>query len=335
MRKYSNSSRAICAECRALNRIKIARISFALCLLIICTVFLASCSGISAFSSFNAEESPADSLPQPAPYDGISYNATATLFYCYSDSNMLVPVETSLRMYSNERPEITILRALLSRAALEDIYTSRIPAEARMVNIVTSGETLFVTMSRELIDADYYTKSSHIQSAVCQIVNTLSRCSNRNVQIMIDKAGDGSGDRVNYTELGFDSSYDEVCDYAAAFSFMNDVIATPSSILEFTLYRLSSNSYDILCPVFSTTPRRSGALKSELDRLHSRYVITAVNVVDEIIFSDSAAVVCNIDYIHRETGRELSFFGEINMPRYQNCYKVDYEDILELEGDEG
>ena len=337
MKKYSNLSRAICAEKRSLKHsfhFKRARMLSLLCFIVICMVLFASCSGISAFSSFKAGESPADSLPQPAPYDGISYHSAVTLYYCYLDSDMLVPVETNIKMSSNERPEITILRALLSRVALEDIYSSKIPKEAKLVNMVTSGETLFVTMSREFIDSDFYSDSSDIQTAVCQIVNTLSCYGDFDVQIMIDKSGDGSGDRVSYTELGFDSSYDEKYDYAASFSFMDDMVATPSSILEFVLYRLSSSDYDILCPVFSTAPRRNGALKSELDNLHSKYEITAVTVQNEIVYQDNAKVICKIEYIYRETGREFSFFGGISLSRYQSCYKVDYEDIFELYGGE-
>ncbi len=337
MKKYSNLSRAICAESRSIKRnfrFKWVRIIFALCFIIICMVFLASCSGLSSFSNYKADKSPADSLPQPAPYDGISYHSAVTLFYCYLDSDMLVPVETNIKMSSNERPEITILRALLSRVALEDIYSSKIPKKAKLVNMVTSGETLFVTMSREFIDRDFYSDGSDIQTAVCQIVNTLSCYGDFDVQIMIEKSGDGSGDRVSYSELGFDSSYDEKYDYAASFSFMDDMVATPSSILEFVLCRLSSSDYDILCPVFSTTPRRNGALKSELDKLHSKYAIKAVAVQNEIVYPDSAKVICKIEYIYRETGKELSFFGEISLSRYQSCYKVDYEDIFELYGGE-
>ena len=271
MKRYSNLSRAICAEKRSLKHsfhFKWARMLSLLCFIVICMVLFASCSGISAFSSFKAGESPADSLPQPAPYDGISYHSAVTLYYCYLDSDMLVPVETNIKMSSNERPEITILRALLSRVALEDIYSSKIPKEAKLVNMVTSGETLFVTMSREFIDSDFYSDSSDIQTAVCQIVNTLS------------------------------------------------------------------SDYDILCPVFSTAPRRNGALKSELDNLHSKYEITAVTVQNEIVYPDNAKVICKIEYIYRETGREFSFFGGISLSRYQSCYKVDYEDIFELYGGE-
>ena len=289
---------------------------------------LCSCTGLSIFSEENNSSS---LLPQPIPNDGIKYTATVTLYYRFMDTEYLAPLDIDIDMLSNERPEVALLRALFSGKGEGVLFNNAIPDNVELVSIVESGNTLFITLSKELINSTNYDNCS-ISVAVSQIVNTITKYSNKTVQIMIDREGNGSGDRVSYTDLGFDKSFDKLYDYAAPFSFLKKTVITPSLTLNYVLSELNLSNSGELAPVFAANSRKYSITSSDIYRFTNKYHIKSFKIINEIVHDEFAEIQCSIKYESKETKEIHEFEGIIEMPCYGRIYKIPYEQIVDSAG---
>ncbi|MBQ9949973.1 MAG: GerMN domain-containing protein [Clostridia bacterium] len=298
----------------------------------LCFVFLAaSCS---VFSGIEANPDGADNTLPLDPRDGIGYISSANLYYRFSDTDFLIPYSADIEFTSNERPEYAILRELLSRTHSDSVYTTAIPREVEVVDMAESGNVLFVTLNAAFLNDELYSGRDERRIAVCQIVNTLTEYRNTPVQILIDRSENSMGERVSYTDLGFESQYDLSTDYAAPFTFTKSIVTTPEVILKHSVECLKAGYYDKAAHFFVSNTKKRNITADDLMKFNSLCTVQSLEVISVDTGFNSADVLCKIITVNADS-EEYVFEGKITMSAFDSLYKVVYESFMDCAGGVG
>lgn len=300
--------------------------------LVLCLAFgCCACSGLSAMHERESDAS--KQLPDLNPYEGINYDRSVDLYYSFFDTGSLLPKTVNVKMSSNEKPEAAILRALLSGQGSDKIHTTSIPQNCELVDVYSSENISFVTLNSELINAENYT-SSRIKVAVYQIVNTLASYTSKSVQIMIDKDNDGTGDRVSYTELGFESAYDTSCDYAAPFKFEKKVIADARTSLLFGLQCLADGDLEKAVYVFADDIFAKGIGIEDMDWFNRHFKVKSFAIpYDRQSPTPKNEVYCIIQFENIDLKKEVNFEGSFFLLQPQNgLYRIPFKEFQKIAG---
>lgn len=188
---------------------------------------IASClltAGCDAFLMGGVTEQPApNDAPQsalvpinPNPSTGRE-QAMVTLYYRYRDEAVLAPDARLIAVPAGERAETAAIEELLRGPAADRTEMQAVFAQnTRLVSVTDSQDTLFVTLSKEMLDlpADVpegwqeqpvwrETVNTRRRLALYAIVNTVTGMGlYSRVQILVDM-GDGQGERVRRSQVGF------------------------------------------------------------------------------------------------------------------------------------
>lgn len=295
-------------------------------LCVICTVFmLASCT-----HKLGIHESVSDAglLPQPNPYDGISFMTKAKLYYRFLDSAYLLPLEVDVKIQSNEMEEAAVLRALIAGTGKGDIYTSSIPSSTEIVNMMENGDTLYVTLNRDFIDNKNYRSTSDKRIAVCEVLNTLSNYSKYSVQILIDMHGNGIGERVSYTDLGFESTGKNKTEYASSFIFTKSMVATPDLMFSYCMEHLKANDFAGAAVMFTDTANKQQVSGSDVKKLFTNRVLTAFTppVISEN--GSTVTVTTSVTIMNTATNEEIGYENiKLNLVAYGEIYKISFDEF--------
>lgn len=158
-----------------------------------------------------------------------------TLYFKYINTDMLVGQTYSLSMLANEKAEYSVLQYMIAGPQTRKAeFIPLINSSTRIINITNNAETLNIIFSSEFLDfqlSDTLSASEkklYKRLAVYSIVNTMIELSGfTKVQILVDKAGDGKGERIELSEAGFDKEgFLEPLNYNAS------VILSPENTLE-------------------------------------------------------------------------------------------------------
>lgn len=294
-------------------------------LLMSCILFLCSCSFGKGIYEVN---SPANFLPQPNPHDGVSFITDATLYLRFLKSSYLVPYKTEIKVQANERTEEAALRTLISTRFEGGIYTNSIPEQTQLVNMMDSGDTLFVTLNNAFLDDNNYNTAYDKRMAVCEVLNTLTAISDYSVQILIDKSETGSGERVSYSDLGFDSGYDKNADYASPFRFTNSIVVTAKKELDYALLCLKSGEYSDAAFLFADESSKHSISSYDISKICSDRTIKLYEITDVDVASYTYK--CNIVFTKGKTQEEYRF--DITLLRYDDVYKIPYDSFVKSTG---
>ena len=291
-----------------------------------------ACGNISVIKETKSE---ANNMPQINPLDGIHYISSVELYYRFCQSAYLVPLKVDVNFSSNERAEAALLRALLSGKGKNGIYTTAIPEETELINIMESGDTLFITLNDAFLDDSLYASDDHKRIATCEIINTLSAYSDSSIQILVDRSGNGTGERVSYKELGFEEKYDEKTDYAAPFSFTKSIVVTPAVVADYALGCIKNGEYDEAAPVFISDAKKRGLTGDDIMRFASDYIITDYEIVYTDETSNAVYVFCKIKFIDKKTQIVSTFNVKLELEPYNLTYRIPYEKFTESIGGAG
>lgn len=99
--------------------------------------------------------SPDVALPRPDAPDDLATHETATLWFRYLDEPLLAPESRELTLSPDRPMEYSLISALLGGPDAQSTdLTALFPAGTRVLSTVRQGRTLFVTLSRQIMD-DY------------------------------------------------------------------------------------------------------------------------------------------------------------------------------------
>ena len=147
------------------------------------------------------------SLPRPGAPESQSAQETVTLWFRYLDEPLLAP-ETRALSFSPDQPmELTLISALLSGPDTQSAdLTALFPAGTRVLSTVRQGRTLFVTLSRQIMDgypdepADwqsdaYWAAEMPLRRRLCMqslIATVTENCDVDSVQVLLEQTGEAT-----------------------------------------------------------------------------------------------------------------------------------------------
>ena len=297
-------------------------------ILIICVLLsLSSCRSGGIFERISESKE----LPQPNPYDGISYMTRVPLYYRFMDSEYLLPVMREIKMHSNEMPEAAVLRALISGVGTDDVYTSVIPPSTELVNMVLNGEILFVTLNSAFTDSKNYNDEYEKSIAVCEILNTLTKSSSYSVQILIDSNNTGIGEVVSYEDLGFDEGYDRDNDYFPAALFTNSIVATPQAEFLYAMEALKNGDYKKAAYLFVDEQNKTDITAQKLLSFFEYRVILSYDIDSSRNVSGTTVISFNLKYKDNVTKESVSLSDlSLTLTKTGELYKIDLNRFISL-----
>ena len=144
-------------------------------------------------------------LPRPEAPDNLASSETATLWFRYLDEPLLAP-ETRTLTLSPDRPmEYALVSALLEGPDAQSTdLTALFPAGTRLLSTVRQGRTLFVTLSRQIMNGypdepanwqidPYWVAEMPLRRRLCMqslIATITENCDVDSVQVLLEQQGE-------------------------------------------------------------------------------------------------------------------------------------------------
>ena len=143
--------------------------------------------------------------PQPNAPDMLVSPDAVTLWFRYADEPLLAP-ETRVLAFSPDQPmEYTLVSALLAGPDIQSTeLTGLFPAGTRLLSTVRQGRTLFVTLSRDIMDSypdepqlwqdnPYWAAEMPLRRRLCMqslIATVTENCDVDAVQVLLEQQGE-------------------------------------------------------------------------------------------------------------------------------------------------
>lgn len=169
-------------------------------------LLLLACSGCARVIQ---EDALSDGLPPIDPNAGVGKEYAVTLYYRLAGEPLLVPVQRTITVKSNEHAAKVIVQELIAGPAAYYTHLSGVLPAGTKVDASHEGGIIYITLSEDVITASNFQGFSREEQALSQqlgvyaIVNSLCAfSSSARVQIMVSTNG-GEGTRVSPFQLGF------------------------------------------------------------------------------------------------------------------------------------
>lgn len=144
-------------------------------------------------------------LPQPDAPESLASSYAATLWFRYLDEPLLA-CETRMLTLTPDKPmELTLISALLGGPDAQSAdLTALFPAGTRVLSTVRQGRTLFVTLSRQIMDSypdepadwrgdPYWAAEMPLRRMLCMqslIATVTENCDVDSVQVLLEQSGE-------------------------------------------------------------------------------------------------------------------------------------------------
>ena len=195
------------------------------------------------------EDAIREALPGVDPAAGIGRDVDITLYFRLTGEPALVPVQRTVTVRANEYVEGAVVRQLLNGpTALFGDLEGVLPKGTRLVDVYPDGGILYVVLSKDILEYEDETATREEieltkRLGVYSVVNSLSALGDASrVQILVDMDGTGKGARVSPFLLGFTSEYTS-SQWLDPMNFEEDVVITPSLMVELAMKRLTQEDY--------------------------------------------------------------------------------------------
>lgn len=213
-------------------------------------------------------------IPAPEEDSAIRRSDTATLFFRFGTEGLLAPETRTLEISPTAPYELTLLQALLSGPAASSLELSGLyPPGTRVVSTLQHGRTLFVTLSRQIMNkwpdepdnpapADDWTQEIRLRRLLGMqaIAATVTEnCDVDEVVILVEQGSDLTGSlrlRESYYRTGAQSS-----DLAAPLTRDETLLLTPQTTLEVILQCWMERDWQRLYPFVARTDPATGAAR--------------------------------------------------------------------------
>jgi hypothetical protein len=310
--------------------------------------FLAGCS------IFISEEDKGNIEVVPQIADVKSEEVTATLYFPYDDpSGMLFLLSGDTRKISiapNERLEAAVLREMISGPSdTQSSLKAVLNPNTSVVSIQVNGEYLFVTLSREFLQPngiedgweqnETLTKQRNdLQKlATYSVVNTLLLLGQdySRVQIMVDKTGSGSGERLTYAELGFtgEGNDNKVAEPLGRFEDVTlDPEKTAQLVFNFIVGKNWSKAYEFVASRTQSGGTRP-ALEDMMEELSvASFILENFEILDQTISVDGKTATVFVNYTTRTSGGISNTVSNrpIRLVQENELWKMNYASFQSL-----
>lgn len=141
--------------------------------------------------------------PLPAAPQAAASSQTATLYFRYLDEPFLAPESRALTVAPGRSTEAALVDALLAGPGIRFPHlTALFPAGTRALSVVRQGRTLFVTLSREIMDAypdepqdgqndRFWAQEAPLRRRLCMqslVATVTENCDLDTVQVLVEQS---------------------------------------------------------------------------------------------------------------------------------------------------
>ena len=153
-----------------------------------------------------AEPLPQDiDAPQPQAPDTLASSDAVTLWFRYADEPLLAPETRALSLSPNQPMEVALVSALLAGPDVPSTeLTGLFPAGTRLLSTARQGRTLFVTLSREIMDGypdepsswqndPFWAVETPLRRRLCMqslVATVTENCDIDAVQVLLEQQGE-------------------------------------------------------------------------------------------------------------------------------------------------
>ena len=267
----------------------------------------------------------------------------AVLYYVNEDYSMLVGVEKEIEIPVSSNVEFAVMEELIAGYPNgKDAIRSIVNPATKILSITRNGNSITVILSKEFLDwsfiPDTYLDSGNTdiikQLTVYSVVNSLvetALC--HNVQIMVDKNGNGSGQRIRLNEVGMGGN-----GVLGQLTRQNSYILTSEKVLEEIFISLANRDYISLydnVAAIGTDGSERPVLNSFVTSMQSMDVsLEYFNLEERTDQSSQEHKIIMCDYVIVDSDGERMEFKNIpvKLIRENGLWKISYDMLQKLFG---
>ena len=273
-----------------------------------------------------------------------------TLYYRFGSTAYLADCLQAVTVKANERVEKVVIQALIDGPSGTDSQemVSPFPADTRVVSVSDNGTVLFVTLSKEFLsvpagtpgdwqndraaaEAIYTARRLSVQALVCTVTE-MGKYSR--VQILVDKADSGEGQRISRGEAGFTDG-----DTQAVLGLQSREAAAvldPQTVMALVLEAYSRGDWETLYGFLAAYDTYGSAKPAQAEMAEAfgslQTALMAYTISEVHISADGQRAVVMIDYEGKtQAGEELTFTAiPMRLVRENGIWRVTYSAVEKL-----
>ena len=267
----------------------------------------------------------------------------AVLYYVNEDYSMLIGVEKEIEIPVSSNIEYAVVEALIAGYPNgRDAIRSIVNPATKILSITRNGNSITVILSKEFLDwsfiPDTYLDSGNTdiikQLTVYSVVNSLvetALC--HNVQILVDKNGNGSGQRIRLNEVGMGGN-----GVLGQLTRQNSYILTSEKVLEEIFNSLANRDYISLydnVAAIGTDGSERPVLNSFVTSMQSMDVsLEYFNLEERTDQSSQEHKIIMCDYVIVDSDGERVEYKNIpvKLIRENGLWKISYDMLQKMFG---
>lgn len=307
-------------------------------LLAVCILLLgaAGCSG--------RESGEQEGITQINPQEGAlskKDKLAVNLYFADPSFTKLVSESRELDIPVNENEEYAVLQALCEGPASQgDVAGNRLINEnTAIVSIASSGDVLFITLSRDFLDWSFFSGNNlenslnqRKQLAVYSIVNTMVEVSGYSrVQLLVESEDGGTGQRIRLEDVGFPGS-----GVLEPLARNGEVVLNPKNTLRLLFEAVANQNYENVFTYISYEGETGDAKPDEEEFLaiaRERNPVMEQYVIGDVIIGagwDTAVIMVDITYKLKGEEQTEKTNIPVRLIKESGMWKMQYEEFVKL-----
>ena len=282
-------------------------------------------------------------IPAPQPTNVAPQEAAATLWFRFSSEPLLAPETRVLSLSPTAPYELTLLQALAAGPAAASLeLTGLFPPGTRVLATHRQGRTLFVTLSRQILN-DYADEKSlaadesvlRRRLAMQAIAATVTEnCDVDSVVILLEQTATGGSSlrlRQSYYRDGSDASA-----LAAPLQRDESLLLTPANTLHIVLDCWQSRNWARLYPSIARSDAATGQARPAYEdfaaQMEALPHLTGFSASAGSISSDGQTVVFSATLTLLDDGQTATTTATLRLHRERGLWRISLSQLTGREG---
>jgi hypothetical protein len=313
-------------------------------ILILCIILqMSSCGLLPSIIDNSDEQITINPLPEAAN----KIDKQVTLYFRYTDENILAGERRKIDVPVNERLEMAVLKEIFEGPSNDSQeLVSVIPKTATIRSVSDSGDYLFVTLSKEFIidskiasvdkadEEAYLNAKEEMQLAIYSIVNTLIELGGfSRIQLLVDSNYSGRGERIKLADIGVSgiegSSLEPI-------GWDGSLVLNTENTVELFLDTFTERDFEDLFSLIAYNDSKNTISPAKDDFINILNTFEATledySVLDSIVSSDGNSAIVAISFtLKSRDGDSLKKDNIIiRLKREKNLWKVEYSSFEQV-----
>ena len=323
------------------------------CLLLLCCLLLGGCAVNVAESHLNTTAVPGTSpiLPEVESAEALSSTHDALLYYRYYDEPYLAAERRTIVQSPTQAYEMVLLTALVAGpSGRDDSLNALFPEGTQVLSTAKQGRTLFVTLSKEIMDpytdedasisSETADSEAKLRRQLCMqslVATVTENCDVDDVQILVEQSS-SAAESMRLKEAYFLTTSDETL-LTSPLNRQESLILSPENALNVILNKWEMRDWSRLYRYIASTDPSSGEeLVSQTEfaaAMEALPQLTNFTFEGGSISTDGYYATYTLNVTLRASdGQTLTRSGRVvRLYRENDCWKITFSQLTDwLEG---